>query len=127
MTRPRTGTVLALAVFAALAGGASAVEPKPAAKPPYQGLLEGQDAEKAAEMAKSIQEREERGQYAEAVRAAEELLALRQRLQGADHWQTRHQKWGTEALRRVAALTPEQQAAWRQAVRRREEAQQLEA
>src|SRR5262245_2500765 len=57
MTHPRSGTVLALALLTALAGGANAIKPnsKPEEKPPYQRLLQGDDAKRAAALEKRIE------------------------------------------------------------------------
>jgi hypothetical protein len=89
MTHPRRGTVLALALLTALAGGANAVKPKPkpGEKAPYQRLLQGDDAKQAAALQQRAQQREAADDYAGALQAAEELLALRRRVQGADHYE----------------------------------------
>src|SRR3954470_17557998 len=78
----------------------SADEPKQQAetKPPYQRLLQGDDAQKAVELEKKIGQLEEADQYAEVIHTVEELLALRRRVQGADHPQTVDQKWRLEKL-----------------------------
>jgi tetratricopeptide (TPR) repeat protein len=129
MTHPRSGTVLALVVLTSLAGGANAIKPnpKPAEKPPYQRLLQGDDAKQAAKLQKRIGEREAADDYAGAVEAAEELLALRQRVQGADHHEVVSVQWHVAVLRKVAALPAEQRAAWREAEKGGREASQLEA
>jgi tetratricopeptide (TPR) repeat protein len=92
-------------------------DPKPGTepKPPWQRLLTGADARQAADLEKRIAEREAGGSYAEATRLREELLALRTREQGADHWQTVEQKWALAATTKVATLGEEKRAAWRQA------------
>jgi tetratricopeptide (TPR) repeat protein len=87
------------------------------AKPPWQRLLTGDDARKAADLEKRVVELEAADNYAEAIRRHEELLALRTRVQGADHWQTVNQKWYLTATTKVAALTAEKRAGWRQAER----------
>ncbi len=58
-------------------------------KPPYERLLTGEDANTAATLDKRIAELAGNDKYAEAVKAAEELAALRTRVQGEDHWQIR--------------------------------------
>src|SRR5262245_26629432 len=117
MTHLRTGTVLALTVLAALLTGTTAAEPEkqPVEKPPYQRLLQGDDAQQAAALEKRIGELREKDCYTEAVQAAEELLALRRRVQGADHHEAVIVQWAVAALREVAALPAEQRAAWREA------------
>jgi CHAT domain-containing protein/tetratricopeptide (TPR) repeat protein len=73
-------------------------------KPPYQRLLEGDDALRAAQLESRLRQLTEADRYAEALPTADEVLALRRRVQGADHWQTRSAQQYTEALRRAAAL-----------------------
>src|SRR6516225_7198014 len=95
-------------------------------KPPWQRLLSGDDAKKAASLQQRIEELENGDQYAEAIKRSEELLALRTKVQGAEHWQTVDQKWAWTALKKVAALPAEQRAGWRQATRGAVEAHRLE-
>src|SRR5262245_17762842 len=85
---------------------AHAAEPKP----PWQRLLTGDDAKKAAGLQQRIEELEAADQYAEAIERSEELLALRTKVQGADHWETIDQKWDLMALKKVAALPAEKRA-----------------
>jgi len=108
-----------------LAVVASADEPKPKAdpKPQWQRLLTGDDATKAGELVKRIGNA---ATDAEAVMATEELLALRTRVQGADHWETVKQKWLLAALKKVAALPEEKRLGWRKAVQGAGEAARLE-
>jgi CHAT domain-containing protein len=101
--------VVLLGLFLAVA--AHAADPKP----PWQRLLTGEDAKKAAGLEKRIEELETADKYAEAIRLGEELLALRTNVQGADHWETVNRKWELAALRKVAALPEEQRIGWRQA------------
>jgi len=90
---PRMHLVALLALF--LVGVARGDDPKPksAPKPQWQRLLRGDDARKAADLGKRIAELEAADKYTEAIRLREELLALRTRVQGADHWQTVEGKW----------------------------------
>jgi tetratricopeptide (TPR) repeat protein len=83
-------------------------------KPQWQRLLTGADARKAADLEKRIAEREAADNYAEAIRLREELLALRTREQGAEHWQTVDARWVLTATKKVATLPPEKRAGWRQ-------------
>jgi tetratricopeptide (TPR) repeat protein len=95
-------------------------------KPPWQRLLSGDDAKKADGLQQRIEELENGDQYAEAIKRSAELLALRTRVQGAEHWQSVDQKWALTALQKVAALPAEKRAGWRQAVRGANEAGSLE-
>jgi tetratricopeptide (TPR) repeat protein len=80
-------------------------------KPQWQRLLTGEDARKAAELGNQIGALYAPGD-ADAIRLYEEYLALRTRLQGADHWQTINARWELSNARKFAALSPEKYAAW---------------
>jgi tetratricopeptide (TPR) repeat protein len=109
-------------------GLAAADDPKPdPKKPPYERLLAGDDLKRAAELGKKIVEAEEAERYDEAIKFCEELLVLRTRVQGADHWETVNQKWYSDAVRRVADLSAEQRAGWRKAKKGGSEVGQLGA
>jgi CHAT domain-containing protein/Tfp pilus assembly protein PilF len=121
-------TTLFVALTAGLVGGgrAAADEPKPAEMPPYERLLQGDDAKQAAALDQRIRELREKDRYAEAIQTAAELLALRRRVQGADHYEAVSVKWYVETLRKVAALPAGRRAAWRQAEQGDQEARRLE-
>jgi tetratricopeptide (TPR) repeat protein len=72
-----------------------------AVKPPWQRYLQGEGAKKAAEQAKRFGQLQEAGKFEEALRVAEALTELRQKVQGADHWQAVNARWVVAALRRV--------------------------
>jgi CHAT domain-containing protein/Tfp pilus assembly protein PilF len=129
MTELRTATVLALAVLAGLGGRTTASEPKPKPeeKPPYQRLLQGDDAKRAAALEKRIEQFDEAGKFAEAIAAAEELLALRRRVQGADHWEAVSLQWSIVGMRKVAALPADKLANWLTVVRNVYAAERLES
>jgi len=101
-------------------------KPKTDPKPPWQRLLTGADARKAADLDKRIVELEAVDHYAEAIRLREELLALRTQEQGAEHWQTVNAKWALVATTKVAALPEEKRAGWRQAAKGAAAAERLE-
>jgi len=105
---------LLLIAWLALAGMALGDDPKPRSdpRPPWQRLLTGADARKAAELEKQSSELEVRAGYTEAVRPREELLALLTRLQGADHWHTVNARWALAATIKVAALPEEKRTGW---------------
>jgi tetratricopeptide (TPR) repeat protein len=96
---------------------ARADDPKPqkAPKPPWQRLLTGADARQAADLKQRSAALEAADQYAEAVRLYEELLALRNTVQGADHWEAISAKWFLKTAQKLASVTVEQRAAWRRA------------
>lgn len=92
--------------------------------PPYERKLEGEDARKASDLARRMHEAQQADRYGEAIQFSEELLALRMRVQGDDHWETIGATWGLDALRRTAALPAEQRRSWREAVAAFHKAQQ---
>jgi CHAT domain-containing protein/Tfp pilus assembly protein PilF len=88
-------------------------------KPPWQRMLQGDDATKAAELEKQIVQRVMlEGRFAEAVQPAETLLALREGKQGKDHWQTVDARLVLELAKQMAKEPESAQKAlaesWRQ-------------
>jgi RNA polymerase sigma factor (sigma-70 family) len=92
-----------------------------------QRLLQGDDAQIAAQLQKKINDLAAADDYEGAIRSAEELLALRNREQGVDHWQTVDAKWLLDGQRKIAALPDEERADWRKTVLAINEAGQLDA
>jgi hypothetical protein len=84
-------------------------------RPPYKRLLNGDDAKAVTALRKQSASAEERDDYAEAIKAAEEVAAIRTRVQGADHWQVREASFRVSTLRQVAALPGEERKAVREA------------
>ncbi len=70
-------------------------------KPPWQRLLQGEDARKATEQDRQLAQMQEAGQFSEALKVAEALAELRTKAQGADHWEAVNAKWDVAALRSV--------------------------
>ncbi len=77
---------------------------------PYKRLLQGDDAKKAAAFQKQIDESWTAGKFSEALAAAEDLLALRQRVQGEGHWEAADAAQWVRTLRQAAALPADKQA-----------------
>jgi tetratricopeptide (TPR) repeat protein len=71
-------------------------------RPPWKRVLTGADAKTAAALEKRVGELEAAARFADAVRPAEEVLALRRRVQGEDHWQTADARRALETFRRLA-------------------------
>jgi tetratricopeptide (TPR) repeat protein len=82
-----------------------------AGEPPYRRVLQGDDAKKAAELDKRINELWAAGKFAEAVAPAEELLALRRRAQGERHWEAADAARLVQTLRQAARLPAARQQA----------------
>jgi CHAT domain-containing protein len=95
-------------------------------KPQWQRMLTGDHAKKADELEKQIAKLEVAENYAEAISLQEELLALRTKVQGADHWETVDATSYLVALKKVAALPEEKRAEWRKGVQAEGDAIQLE-
>src|SRR5579871_1823304 len=89
-----------LALLAVLAGASLAV----AEEPPYRRLLQGDDATKAGTLKKRVDELWGAGKFAEAAEPAEELLALRRRVQGQGHWEAADAARLLDTLKRAADL-----------------------
>jgi tetratricopeptide (TPR) repeat protein len=102
--RPSLKVLVAVAGAALVdAGGAGHLygeDPTPI-KPPWQRLLQGADAKKAAELEARLGQLREAGKFEEAVQVAAELVALREKGQGKDHWLAASARWEEAGLRRV--------------------------
>src|SRR5262245_44671976 len=96
-----------------------------AKRPQYERMLQDEDAKRAAELSEKIAKAEAADQYDEAIRYLEELLELRTKVQGADHWEAVDERWGLQIRRKVAQLAPERRAGWREAVAGEYEAHRL--
>ena len=107
------GPVLAILISAA---PAQAPKPKGAEpKPPGLIVLQGGDARRAAELDKAIESALKADRWDEAIARAEELLALRSRIQGPKHFETVNDEWNVKAMRRVAPMPPEDRVAYQSA------------
>ncbi|HZW34903.1 MAG TPA: tetratricopeptide repeat protein, partial [Isosphaeraceae bacterium] len=93
--------------------------------PPWQRVLTGDDAQRVKALEKTVDELEKQGQFAEAMAPAREGLAIRQRVQGEDHWQTIEARITVQTWQRVAGLPPGDQSDLAAALRQQEEADQL--
>jgi tetratricopeptide (TPR) repeat protein len=98
-----------LAPFANL-GAREPEQPVAGQKPPWQRLLQGEDAKKAKELEDQIAKLTEAGRFDEALKAAEEVAGLRGKVQGADQWQAVNARWRAEALHRALRAGKEDHA-----------------
>jgi CHAT domain-containing protein/tetratricopeptide (TPR) repeat protein len=85
-------------ILTALAGAALDAAAPPASKPPWQRLLQGKDARKAAELEKELARLQAKDRFEEALKIARTLADVRKKVQGADHWQA------IDALHQVTAI-----------------------
>src|SRR5262245_53611977 len=96
-----------LALFALAEEPQPKSEQPPAGKPQYERLLQGDDAKRAAELNQQIENAERTSQFDKAIDQSQKLLALRTRLQGADHWETVNERWVLDGRRKVYGLSGE--------------------
>lgn len=87
---------------------------QPAALPPWQRMLTGEDKKRVEELEQRVTELQKAGDYAEALSLAEEVTAIRTRAQGKDHWETVKNGHVVKTLKRIAALPVEAQAEMRE-------------
>ena len=97
---------------------------KPSA--PALRILTGEDARRAEEADKAIQDCMNSDRWDEAVARAEELLALRTRAQGPQHFETVNAGWLLKALRRLASQSKEDRSAYKSANSMYEQAEALQ-
>jgi CHAT domain-containing protein/tetratricopeptide (TPR) repeat protein len=115
-----------LAVTAGTSRSARAEEPSPE-DAPYKHVLTGDDAKRVAELKGKVHELQVAGKFAEAQEPAREIVAIRTRVQGARHWQTKAAEREVETLKQIAALPAQEQAEFASAIKADAEAGQLSA
>jgi tetratricopeptide (TPR) repeat protein len=98
-----------------------------AAKPPWQRMLQGEDAKKADAQENKLAELQEAGKFAEALKVAESLAELRAKVQGADHWQVVDARSEVGAIRSVLRAMKEEQQNYGRALTMQHKASTLAA
>ena len=78
--------------------------------PQWERLLSGENLIRVLDLEGTIEELRQEGQYEEGIARAESVLAIRLRLQGAEHWQTMEAERCLQYLRYAGSLSPELQA-----------------
>ena len=113
----RLGLLIGLGIEILEMPSASQTTPATQAQPPAPGLqkLSGDDAKRAAELDKAIDEAMKVDRWDETIARAEELLALRTRVQGSKHFEAVNAEWRLKTLRRVAGMPQLDRAAYRSA------------
>jgi tetratricopeptide (TPR) repeat protein len=96
---------------------------------PAPGLrkLTGDDARRAEELDKAIEAVLKADRWDEAIARAQELLALRAKVQGPKHFETVNAEWHLKTLRRMAPMPEADRVAYRSANTMNEQAQALRA
>jgi tetratricopeptide (TPR) repeat protein len=107
------GLLVGLLIGLGLVTVALAAEP-PREKPPWQRLLQGDDARKAHKLEEQLQELLEAAKFEDALAVAAEVAALRTRVQGADHWQAVNAQHAAEGVRKASRAGKAAQAKYAQ-------------
>jgi CHAT domain-containing protein len=99
------------------------------AQPIAPGLrkLTGDDARRAEELDQAIAAALKADRWDEAIARAQDLIALRSRVQGTLHLETVHAEWRLDALRQVAPRPRDDRIAYQSALTRNEQAEALYA
>jgi tetratricopeptide (TPR) repeat protein len=108
-------------------GVADEPQPKADATLPWQRRLQGEEVKQAEQLQMRINKLAEADQYTDALAAAKELLALRERVQGADHWEAEDAAQQIRTLQQRAAFNEQQRTDYRRAVAALGEAAALQA
>ncbi|MCE9531628.1 MAG: tetratricopeptide repeat protein [Planctomycetes bacterium] len=108
-------------------GTAEEPKAKTDAKPQYERMLKGEDAKKFQELWAKVSAHQRAGRTDDLLKALDEVVALRSRVQGPDHWETIKLKWLVDRERKIATLPAEKQAGWRNALADNRRAADLES
>ncbi len=92
---------------------------------PWKRVLKGDDARKAAELQKQIDDLSAVGKFAEAVKPAIQLFDLRQRMQSDKHWETVNARVQRDMVKHAAAQSAANRNALVTAIKQMEEAERL--
>ena len=125
----RAGLLIGIAVqYPAWPAIAQTTSPK-GSQPVAPSLRElaGDDAKKAEELRKAINNALADDRWDEAITLTEESLALRTRVQGPKHFEIEDAEWLLKTLRRVAPMSKEDRAAYRSALTMQNQAATLNA
>ena len=104
---------------------ASAQEATP--KPPYERMLKKEDARRVEVLQDKIYGLQAADKYAGAIQLGDELVELRTKLQGEDHYETVNAKYYVAGLRKIAALDGVKRRSWPSAMQSVVKARQLES
>ena len=116
------GPILAILIPAALAQAPKSKEAEPESKPAWQRMLLGEDAKHVEALTETILELEKKGRFTETIALAQEVAAIRHKVQGENHWETASARIKEQTCERVAGLPPGDQADMAVVIRLRDEA-----
>jgi tetratricopeptide (TPR) repeat protein len=116
MKRPFTVAVVSISMMGVLLAAEGPGKKPQSVEPPWQRLLQGADAKKAAEQESRVSQLQEAGHFAEALKVAQALAELRAKAQGAEHWEALNARFAVEALRHVLRAKKEEQHSYRGAL-----------
>ena len=125
----RLALLIALGIDLSRLPATGQTTPLQEARPPAPGLrrLTGDDARRADGLDKAIDAALKADRLDQVIARAEELLAMRTRAQGPNHFETVIEEWRLKTMRRVASMPKEDRAAYRSAATMSEHAQTLDA
>jgi tetratricopeptide (TPR) repeat protein len=113
-----------LSLTGALAQAPKEKEAAAPSKPPWQRVLQGDDAKRVELLEKQVADLEKKGRFAQAIVPVREVLAIRSRAQGEDHWETINARIKEQTYVRVAGLPREVQSDLAAALRQKGEAEE---
>ena len=93
--------------------------------PPWRRALQADDAREVEALDRRAAELEEKGQFNQAIVPNREILAIRRRVQGEDHWQTIDSRIAAETCVRVGSLPREDQDLYATTLRNDEDEEKL--
>src|SRR5262249_38953219 len=93
--------------------------------PPYKRVLTGADAKRVAELEEKLKDSKTAGKFVEAQVPAQQIRAIRTRVQGAKHWETADAGREVQTLKRLAALSAPNRADYLGAMQLEEQATQF--
>jgi tetratricopeptide (TPR) repeat protein len=114
MVRKFTVPLLNLLIVTIASSASGQTPAPPTGTPTAPGLIKltGDDKRRAKQLNEQIDEARERNRWDEATAKAEEVLALRTRVQGAKHFETVNAAWQLKTLRQVAAFPKDVRASF---------------
>ncbi len=118
-------TALAMLSQCPCLGAREPEQPLAVQNPPWQRLLQGEDAKKEKELLERLAKLQAAAKFEDALKVAEELAELRGRLQGPDHYKAVDARWNSEALRRVLRQEKAVQADYAELAGLRDQAEDL--